>query len=75
METILATSATCGPCQLVKQFIKERNINVTIKDFADDPDFFREHGIRSVPVLLIKHDNGVIRYNGAPDIMNYFKEE
>lgn len=75
METILATSATCGPCQVVKKYIKDHNINVTIKDVADDPDFFRQYGIRSVPVLIITHDNGHIRYDGAQDILDYFKEE
>lgn len=80
METILATSPTCGPCKQIKQYIEDRfgkTHPFIFKCVSEDIEFFREHGIRSVPVLILKNDKGEVfrRYDGSQEIMNYFTEE
>lgn len=74
MEKILATSPLCGPCKIVKKYIEDNTLQVTIKDVSDDLQFFKDHGITSVPTLLVK-EGGLVtsRYQGSPDILKYLQ--
>lgn len=74
MEKILATSPLCGPCKVVKKYLEDNKIEVTIKDVSEDLPWFKENGINSVPVLIIKNDNATIKLHGSPDIIGYLEQ-
>jgi len=77
MNKILATSKTCGPCHMLKAKLEKFSISVNIKSMNDPENiaWFREKGIRSVPVLIIEDDNGeeLERVSGVEDIFENLK--
>jgi glutaredoxin len=79
MKQILATSKTCGPCQVLKKQIEKLNLTVETKDYSNPSDipWFREKSIRTVPVLVIENDEGHIleTVSGIEDILNKIKSE
>ena len=75
MKLTLATSDFCGPCKMIKQYAKDNNISLEIKDMMDDSAFFKDNDIKSVPTLLVEAPSGIQRYIGFGDIQNRLKEE
>jgi glutaredoxin len=79
MKKILATSATCGPCQMIKTQIEQLGISVETKNYSDSANipWFREKGVRSVPLLIIEDINGneVERISGAEQILSKLKND
>lgn len=79
MKKILATSATCGPCQMLKTQIEQLNISTEIKNYSDSANipWFREKGVRSVPLLIIEDDDGneIERISGTEQILNKLKND
>lgn len=72
----LATSSFCGPCKIIKEYIKNNNLKVEIMDMDESPFFFSIHSIKSVPCLVImKGDDLVNTITGQSNIMTYFQEE
>jgi hypothetical protein len=72
----LATSSFCGPCKIIKEYIKSNNLTVEIKDMDEDPNFFSTHNIKSVPCLTItKGEDIVANITGQSNIMTFFQEE
>lgn len=75
MKLVLTTAEWCGPCKAIKEQITKNNYNVDIKDFDQDKDFFKEHGIKSVPTLLVfDDDNLASKVNGTDAILDVIKE-
>ena len=78
MNKTLATSKTCGPCHMLKARLEKSAISVNIKSMndAENISWFREKGIRSVPVLIIEDDEGneLERISGVEDIFNNLKQ-
>jgi glutaredoxin len=77
MNKILATSKTCGPCHMLKSRLEKSSISVNIKSMNDPENiaWFREKGIRSVPILIIEDDNGneLERISSVEDIFENLK--
>lgn len=72
MKKILATSKTCGPCHALKARLNRMSIEVETKDLSNSEDFpwFRQHGIRNIPCLVLEDDNGDIEVvQGTEDII------
>ena len=75
MKLVLTTAEWCGPCKGVKEQISKNNYDVEIKDFDNDKEFFKDHGIKTVPTLLVfDGDNLVSKVNGTDAILNVIKE-
>lgn len=78
MIKTLATSKTCGPCHMLKAKLEKSSISVNTKNMNDSENipWFREKGIRAVPVLIIEDDEGneVDRISGVEDILNNLKQ-
>jgi hypothetical protein len=78
MKKTLATSATCGPCHLLKARLEKSAISVNIKsvDETENIPWFREKSIRNVPMLIIEDDQGneIERITGVEDIYNNLKQ-
>jgi len=78
MKKILATSASCGPCHMLKAKIEKMGLTVDIKSYNDPENisWFREHGIRSVPCLVIEKDDHPPEYvQGIDDIIKKIQED
>lgn len=70
-KLILASATWCGPCHGLKKRLQDNNLydKVEIKDADKDQDFFKNHGIKSVPRLVIMDgDNEVESIQGIDDI-------
>ncbi len=77
MKLWLLTNKTCGPCMVVKNKLRDLNLEVDTKDFSnvDDQEIFRKHNIRSVPRLLIEDgENDVQIIQGIDDIVEAIKK-
>ena len=72
MNKILASSKTCGSCQVLKKQLEELNIDVEVKDMSEDPQFFCDHKIKTLPTLVV--DNGTLMVYGSNTIFKYLKE-
>lgn len=73
VSAMLFGSATCGPCETVKQRLRdvERDdprLTWSYVDAAEHLDLAREHGVRRVPTLLVldAHGHVVARTSGVP---------
>jgi hypothetical protein len=76
MKKIIATSATCGPCHVLKARLNRLGIVPTYKDSSnpDDIQWFRKHSIRNVPCLVIEDEKGDIQIiQGSDDIVENLK--
>lgn len=69
MKHTLATSAFCGPCKMVKEYIEKNNLDIEVKTMEDNIEFFQENNVKSVPTLLVEG----VRYSGAEQIIKYFQ--
>jgi glutaredoxin len=69
---IIATSTICGPCKILKNRLTELKIPFNLKDMFIDREFFAEHGIRSVPTLIIPETEE--KFIGFDQIMTYFTQ-
>lgn len=72
---VLATSAQCGPCYTLKARIEKENLEVEIKDYTnpENIEWFKKHGIRAVPRLVIEDVDNVEIIQGMDDIINALK--
>ena len=70
------TSSMCGPCYLLKNRLKDEKLEVDTLDMTEPEnlDFFRKHGIKSVPRLVIEDGDTVEIVQGIEDIVNKLKE-
>jgi len=63
----LWTSATCGPCQTMKKYLRDRtDLNVQYVNYEEQADLFLEENIRSVPLIRFydSEDNLIFSQNG-----------
>jgi len=76
MNKILATSATCGPCHLLKARLEKLELTVEIKNYNDPQniEWFKKHGIRNVPCLVVETDTTVELILGVEDIIEKIKQ-
>jgi predicted thioredoxin/glutaredoxin len=78
MKLILASASWCGPCQVVKARLQSENLmdRVEIKDADIDGAFFKDHGIKSVPRLLVIDGETVVEtVQGSEDIIKRIKQD
>lgn len=76
MKKTLATSKTCGPCFALKNNLEKLGLEVDTKDYID-PDnieWFKKHGIRSVPRLVVEDGDNVEIIQGMDDIIEAIKK-
>lgn len=75
MKKILATSAQCGPCFTLKSRIEKEKLEVEIKDYTnpENIEFFKKHGIRSVPRLVVEDGDNVEIIQGIEEIIEALK--
>ncbi len=70
----LASSQFCGPCKVIKDRIKELNLDVTIRDMEFDIEFFKQAAIRSVPMLFVDGGEQDVVLKGAGEILEYLNK-
>lgn len=75
MTKILATSSQCGPCYTLKSRIEKEKLEVEIKDYTnpENIEWFKKHGIRAVPRLVIEDGDNVEIIQGMDDIIEALK--
>jgi predicted thioredoxin/glutaredoxin len=70
MKLTLLTNKNCGPCFVLKNKLKNKELEVETLCFSD-PDtheFFKKHNIKSVPRLVIEDGENVTVVDGVDDI-------
>jgi glutaredoxin len=78
MKKIIATSATCGPCHVLKARLNRLGITPIYRDSSNPEDipWFRKNSIRNVPCLVIEDDKGDIEIiQGSDDIIDNLKAD
>lgn len=72
---VLATSNTCGPCHMLKSRLEKLGLSVENKNYSDIENigWFRKHGIRNVPCLVIEADEKVEIIQGVEEIIQRIK--
>ena len=76
MNKILATSNTCGPCHLLKARLEKLELTVEIKNYNDPQniEWFKKHGIRNVPCLVVEDGDTFEIIQGIDDIIEKIKQ-
>jgi len=69
MTNKLITASFCAPCKVLKAEIEKRNINVEILDAENNQELVAEHGIRSVPTLILDNGEGYEIITGNDQIL------
>jgi len=76
-KLILASASWCAPCQAIKTRLQSENLTdrVEIRDADIDGAFFKDHGIKSVPRLLVMNGETVVEtIQGSEDIIKRIKQ-
>ncbi len=75
-ELIVFTASWCKPCQALKQTLSNVSLSIPIKyvDIDSDTDPVLEYKIRSVPTLILKDQDTVLkRHSGALSVSELLK--
>lgn len=81
IREVLVCGKMCMPCNMVKQWLNEHNIEVEIIYGEDDMQFCRTYGICKTPTLVIMKTVPQSSYEGFEKIddpqaiINYFEEK
>jgi glutaredoxin len=70
----LASATWCGPCSALKSRIAKEGLSVEIEDMDDNPDFFKNFNIKSVPQLVVFKEESFETISGSEDIIKFIKE-
>lgn len=70
----LASASWCGPCSALKSRIAKEGLSVEIEDMDDNPDFFKNFNIKSVPQLVVFNDDSFELISGSEEIVKFIKE-
>jgi len=70
----LATATWCGPCSALKSRIAKEGLSVEIEDMDDNPDFFKNFNIKTVPQLIVFGRETTESIFGTEDIFEFIKE-
>lgn len=68
-EKVLISANWCQPCGIVKRYLSENNIEVTMLDADSDIDEVSKLRVRGLPTMIV----GEERYIGAEQIINYLE--
>lgn len=73
----LATNNTCGPCFALKSRLGKMGLAVEIKSMNDPENiqWFRDHGIKSLPCLVVETDDTVELVLGSDDIVERIQKD
>lgn len=74
MKMKLVTAEWCGPCSMLKNILDQKGLKVEMVDVDENPEFIKEHDIKSVPTLVIEDSRGVSIIKGTDDIISIIKE-
>lgn len=70
----LASASWCGPCSALKSRIAKEGLSVEIEDMDDNPDFFKNFNIKSVPQLVIFKGDSFELISGSEEILKHIRE-
>lgn len=68
-DKVLVSASWCQPCKMVKKYISDNNIEVTMLDADTDMDEVAKLRVRGLPTMVV----GDERYVGAEQIINYLE--
>lgn len=68
-DKVLVGASWCKPCGVVKKYISDNNVEVTILDADVDIDEVSKLRVRGLPTMVVGED----RYVGADQIINYLE--
>lgn len=70
---ILVSMTSCMPCKMVKQYIKENNIEgIEVMNVEDHEDLVEKYSIKQTPSLILDDDTVLA---GKDKIIGYFEGE
>jgi thioredoxin 1 len=79
MEILKFYSPTCQPCKVLANLLHAEKVETTDVNVFDDPSTAAEHGVFSVPTLIVKKDGEeVARHTGllsSEDLWNLLASE
>jgi hypothetical protein len=70
----LASASWCGPCSALKSRIEKEGLSVDIENMDDNPDFFKNFNIRTVPTLVVFCGDSFELIFGSEEILKYIRE-
>jgi hypothetical protein len=70
----LASASWCGPCSALKSRIAKEGLSVEIEDMDNNPDFFKNFNIKSVPQLVVFNQDSFELISGSEEILKYIRE-
>lgn len=70
----LASASWCGPCSALKSRIAKEGLSIEIEDMDDNPDFFKNFNIKSVPQLVVFDQDSFELISGSEEILKYIRE-
>ena len=70
----LASASWCGPCSALKSRIAKEGLSVEIEDMDNNPDFFKNFNIKSVPQLVVFKGDSFELISGSEEILKYIRE-
>lgn len=70
----LASASWCGPCSALKSRIAKEGLSVEIEDMDNNPDFFKNFNIKSVPQLVVFKGDSFELISGSEEILKHIRE-
>lgn len=70
----LASASWCGPCSALKSRIAKEGLSVEIEDMDNNPEFFKNFNIKSVPQLVVFKGDSFELISGSEEILKHIRE-
>lgn len=70
---IVFTASWCKPCTELKQWLEDKDIQVTIVDIDDQPELAKEEGIKVLPTLVDYSGLLSVQYLGRETIKPFLE--
>lgn len=69
MELFVLSQTTCAPCKILKNYLKNEEVEFTEININVEPEAVEKYGITSTPVtILMDGEEEIVRVHGfAPD--------
>ena len=65
MELVVLSQPACGPCTLVKNYLREEDIPFREIDIVSEPEAIEKYGVMGTPVTILMDDEEeIVRLSG-----------
>ena len=72
---MLFTTKTCPNCKIIKEWLKNHNVDYSMIDAEENPELCEKYGIMQAPTMVISSNGGFKVYENVSNIIRHFQQD